>query len=59
MHVKVDHHFIPEKVTEKKIQLEYAGTRDQVANFLTRAISERYLSDVLSMLGIINIHGTA
>ena len=43
-HVKVDYHFIREKVTNKDIQLHHVSTDDQLADVLTKALpSPRFL----------------
>lgn len=56
-HVKFDCHFITKKLKRKTI-LACTSRGDKIADFLTKAISRKELSDVLSNLGIINIYAS-
>lgn len=55
-HIEVDCQFIREDYTKKKIQLEHASMKDQIADFLTNAMIKKQLYDVLSKLDIVNVY---
>jgi hypothetical protein len=38
-HINTKHHFICELVEQKKIELEYVHTNEQVADFMTKALA--------------------
>lgn len=54
-HMEVDSHFIQEKVNTQEIKLNIHKER-QLTDFLTKAITQRQLSDSLSKPGIASIH---
>lgn len=58
-HIEVDGHFICEKVVAKKIQLTHSPNKDQLADFLTKAVTKNQLSCVLTKLGMVNIYPPA
>lgn len=58
-HFEVDIHFVREKIASKDIIVQYVHTRDQLADFLTKAISRGKLPPSLSKLGTINIYPPA
>ena len=39
-HVEIDFHFICEKVFMKDLQIRFVSTKEQVANFLTKALTK-------------------
>lgn len=55
-HIKVDCHFILEKVINKELTLEYTNMEDQLAEFLTKAVTKQQLYDLSSKLGIVKIY---
>lgn len=57
--VEVDCHFIKDKVVKKRIRLAYEKTDDELADFLTKAVAEKLVSDVLSKLGVVNVYAPA
>lgn len=54
--VGVDCHFIREKIRRKNVKSTYVGADDQIAYFLTNAVTGRQLSAILSKLHIVNIY---
>lgn len=54
-HTDLDCHFIREEIKRKEIQLDYANKYDQVVDFLTKAVTKKELSNVLSKSSIGNI----
>ncbi|CAL2249193.1 unnamed protein product [Prunus armeniaca] len=55
-HVKVDRHFIKEKLEKKIICLPFVKSEDQLADILTKAICGRVLHDSLTKLSISDIY---
>ena len=55
-HVEVDQHFIKENLDRKIIQLLCVRVEDQLADILTKAISEMTFSDAIDKMGMINIY---
>ena len=37
-HIPIKYHFVREQVTEKNIKLEYVGTKEQIADILTKPL---------------------
>ena len=55
-HVKIDHHFIKEKIDSGIIALLHTPTRHQILNILTKALPWTNFEDLSSNLGMINIY---
>ncbi|KAL6335916.1 hypothetical protein AAG906_003541 [Vitis piasezkii] len=55
-HVKIDHHFIKEKIDSGIIALLHTPTRHQILNILTKALPWTNFEDLSSKLGMINIY---
>ncbi|KAJ8900052.1 hypothetical protein K2173_024167 [Erythroxylum novogranatense] len=55
-HVKVDIHFIKEKVDQKFIQLPFVHSEGQLADILTKAISGKVFHGIINKLGMIDIY---
>ena len=55
-HVEVDRFFIKEKLEEKILELPKIISEDQLANILTKVVSNRVFSKFLSKLGICDIY---
>ena len=58
-HVEVDCLFIQEKIKKEDALLVQVPTEDQLADFLTKAITKAKLHFVLSKLCIVNIYAPA
>lgn len=56
-HIDIDRDLIIEKVAGDSTGL--TSTKDQVVNFLTKAMIKKQLCDVLSKLGMVNIYTPA
>lgn len=41
-HIKVDFHFVWDKVTKKEIQVHHISIKDQIADLLTKAVSKQH-----------------
>ena len=55
-HVEVDRHFIKEKLEAKIIKLPFVKSEDQLADVLTKAVSNRVFYNSFDKLGIENIY---
>lgn len=51
-HVKVDRHFIKEKVDNEILNLQHIYTLEKIANSLTKAISKPSFEKFISKLGM-------
>ncbi|KAK2980731.1 hypothetical protein RJ640_011711 [Escallonia rubra] len=58
-HVEVHYHFIREKVLQEKIELEHVRTENQVADLLTKSLSESKFQNFCSQLGMTNKGGAS
>ncbi|GAA0153218.1 transmembrane signal receptor [Lithospermum erythrorhizon] len=58
-HVEVDRHFIKEKIENKIIKIEYVHTGQQLADILTKGLSELSFNVLLGKLGLIDIYRPA
>ena len=55
-HIKIDHHFIKEKIEADIISINYTPTKNQIADILTKALPRANFEDLSSTLGMINIY---
>ncbi|KAK2990718.1 hypothetical protein RJ640_003786 [Escallonia rubra] len=55
-HVEVDRHLIKKKLDQKIIQFPFIKSASQIADILTKSVSERVFHDVISKLGMIDIY---
>ena len=55
-HVKIDRNFIYEKLENKEIEVPYVSTKGQLADMLTKALSNSAFSNSLVKLGIYDIY---
>ena len=55
-HMKLDRHFIKEKVKEGILELTHTPTSPQVVDIFTKALPRVKFKDLISNLGIIDIH---
>ena len=57
--MEVDRHFIKEKIDEGIIKIEYVHTDQQLADILTKGLSEKIFDFLINKLGLINIYSQA
>jgi len=55
-HVKIDKHFIKEKIEDDIIVFPFVKLEQQLADMLTKAVASKALSDSLDKLGMCDIH---
>lgn len=55
-HIEIDCHLIREKIQEGTIQTEHVGTLHQLTDLFTKALSTYQFDNLLSKLGVTNIH---
>jgi hypothetical protein len=55
-HIEIDCHLIREKIQARMIQTSYIRTTQQPADLFTKPLSFTQFENLLSKLGIINIH---
>ncbi|RVW28219.1 Retrovirus-related Pol polyprotein from transposon RE1 [Vitis vinifera] len=58
-HVKIDRHFITEKVTSETVKLNYVPTKHQTADILTKALPRPNFEDLTCKLGLYDIYSPA
>ncbi|KAK2997760.1 hypothetical protein RJ639_024907 [Escallonia herrerae] len=58
-HVEVHYHFIREKVLQEEIELEHVRTKNQVADLLTKSLSENKFQSFCRQLGMANKGGAS
>ena len=56
-HIEIDAHFIRDKVKEKKIELRYVPSTDQIADLLTKPLGYQFFSRLRNKLGICSMSG--
>lgn len=54
-HIDVRYHFIRECVEENKVTVESIGTKDQLADILTKALGREQFCELCSRLGVIDV----
>ena len=54
-HIKLDCHFIREKIQNGLIQIEYLHTKEQEADILTKGLKKFQHEYLLSMFGVLNV----
>ena len=55
-HVEVDRHFIKEKLEEKLIEVPHVRSQDQLADVLTKPLSNQAFNGCLNKLGMSDIY---
>ena len=55
-HVKVDCHFVRQKLQEGVIGLKHIRAREQLANLFTKALPGKRVDDKCNKLGMFNIY---
>ena len=55
-HIEIDCHVVRDKVLTKVIKLIHVRTHYQLADVLTKALSFNHFSELISKMGLINIH---
>lgn len=58
-HMESDRHFIKEKLDGKIVDLQYTSTHHQIAEVLTKALSQTMFVELSCNLGMINIYHPA
>ena len=55
-HVKIDRHFIKEKLDAREICLSFVPSEKQLANLLTKGLPLKWFEELVNKLGMIDIH---
>ena len=58
-HIEIDFHVVRYKVLERVIKLNHVRTHCQLADMLTKALCYNQFSNLVSKMGMINIHTPA
>ena len=58
-HVEIDRHFIKEKVDNSVIKLAYVPSRNQIADVMTKSLTQEKFESFKSKLGMVNIYSPA
>ena len=54
-HIDTRHHFIRKCVEDKKIQVDYVRTEDQLAGILTKSLGRGKLLEMHERLGVVKV----
>ena len=55
-HIEVDKHFIREKIDSKVIEIPFVRSSEQIADMLTKAVSNKVFNHLLEQLGMRDIY---
>jgi hypothetical protein len=44
-HIKIDYHFMRERVASNNLDIKFISTKDQIADFFTKSLSVKGLDD--------------
>ena len=58
-HIEIDRHFIKEKLETGLIHLPYVPSKEQVLDILTKGLPVKRFEDLVSKLGMCDIHSPA
>jgi hypothetical protein len=58
-HIKIDRHFIKEKIEKNIVHLIYTLTKSQIVNILTKALPRTNFEKLSHKLGMYNIYNPA
>lgn len=58
-HVEVDRHFVKKKLEQGMISVEYVPISNQLADLLTKGLTEQAHEFLVGKLGLINIYSQA
>ena len=53
-HIPIKYHFLREQVAEKKIRVEYVGTKEQVADIFTKLLPQKAFEYICQRLRVIS-----
>ena len=53
-HIPIKYHFLREQVAEKKIRVEYVGTKEQVVDIFTKQLPREAFEYLRQRLGVIS-----
>jgi hypothetical protein len=53
-HIPIKYHFLQEQIVEKKIRVEYVGTKEQVVDIFTKLLPWESFEYLLQRLGVIS-----
>jgi hypothetical protein len=51
-HVEVDYHFVRDRVLQKRLEVRYISTKDQVADGFTKALTQQKLGEFTGNLNL-------
>ena len=57
-HVEIDRHFIKEKLDAKVIDLSYISSKEQIADVMTKSLTQEKFEGFIGKLGMINIYSS-
>ena len=58
-HVEIDHHFIKKKLESKEVCMLFVTSANQIAGALTKGLPIKRFEELISKLGMIDIHSPA
>ena len=54
-HIPIKYHLLREKVSERKIRLEYDGSKEQLTNIFTKIVPKEAFEHLRKNLGVISL----
>ena len=54
-HIDIRYHFIRECIEQNRVAVEFIGTKDQLADILTKALGREQFCELRSRLGVIDV----
>ena len=51
-HIRIEHHFVCERVKYKNVEIVYCPTEDMIADMLTKGVSQDKFEKLCEMIGI-------
>jgi len=58
-HIEIDNHFIKEKLESGLLHISYVSSNQQAANILTKGLPIKRFEELVSKLGMVDIHSPA
>ena len=54
-HIPIKYHFLKEKISDKKVRLEYVGSKEQITYIFTKPLPKEAFEHIRKMMGVISL----